>query len=82
MRCRKFRRKREEALNELYDSTPAARKTLRLRKSSCRPRIEEDQPNLLKTICDIDSYGLAAHEKRRDDVIRSTKTLNDLTEKL
>ena len=62
--------------------TPAARKTFRLRVSSGRPQNKEDQPDLLNTICDIALYGWAAHKKRRDAVIRNTKTFSDSTEKL
>lgn len=47
-----------------------------------RPRIEEDQPMLLKTSIDIAMYGSASHEKRQNTVYRSIKTLNELTEKL
>nr|XP_047125600.1 uncharacterized protein LOC124807608 [Hydra vulgaris] len=50
--------------------------------TSGHPRIEEIQPDLLKTICDIALYGSAAHEKRRDAVVRSTKTSSELTETL
>ena len=35
-----------------------------MRKNTGRPRIEVDQPMLLKTIIDIGMYGSAAHEKR------------------
>ena len=47
MRSRKFRSRRGEAL----------RKTICLQVSSGRPRVEEDQPDLLKTIYDIALYG-------------------------
>ena len=45
--------KKEKKGNELCDSTPATRKTIRLGVRSRSQRIEEDQSDLLKTICDI-----------------------------
>ena len=47
VRSQKFRSRGREALSELCDSTLATKKTLRPRVSSGRPRIEEDQPDLL-----------------------------------
>lgn len=47
-----------------------------------RPRLEEKQPELLKTIVDIAMFGSAAHDRRRADDIRSCRTLTDLHEKL
>ena len=72
----KSRRGRGRALNELCDSTLATRKTLCLLVSSGHPRIEEDQHDLRKTICDIDLYWSAAH-KKRDTVVTCTKMLSD-----
>ena len=47
-----------------------------------RPRLEEEQPLMLKTILEIALHGSAAHEKRQADVYRSIKTLDELTEQL
>ncbi|XP_047137550.2 uncharacterized protein LOC124814045 [Hydra vulgaris] len=82
LRSRKLRSNWREGLKKLCKSSPSAKKTLHLQMTSGRPRIEEEQPDLLKTICDIALYGSAAHEKRRDAVVRSTKTLSELTETL
>ena len=59
--------------------------TLRIRNEAGRPRLEDDQPLLLKAIVDIALYGSAAHEKRQSDVYdvyRSIKTLDELTKQL
>jgi hypothetical protein len=47
-----------------------------------RPRLETDQPLLLKTIIDIASVGSSTDERRRSEMIRTCKTLDDLTESL
>lgn len=41
--------------------------------------MEEEQPDLLKAICDIALHGSAAHDRRHDESVRSVKTLNELT---
>lgn len=51
---------------------------IKMRSSSGRPRLECDQPLLLKAICDIAIHGSGAHERRRCDILRSVKTLDDL----
>ena len=45
-----------------------------------RPRIESDQPMLLKDVLDIATIGAACSDKRRDDLFRTVKTLDDLKE--
>lgn len=44
--------------------------------------MEFDQPELLKTIIEIAMHGSASHDKRREDMFRSVKTLTQLKEKL
>lgn len=53
-----------------------------MRTFSGRPRIEDDQPELLKTIVEIAIHGSAAHDKRREELYRSVKTLTELLEEL
>lgn len=55
---------------------------LKIRKQAGRPRVEEDQPELLKAICDIALYGSAAEEKRQNEMVRSIKSLDELVEAL
>lgn len=63
-------------------------KHLVLRESSTakskpgRPRLEELQPELIKTIINMAIPGSAAHEKRQSEVYRSILTLNDLHDQL
>ena len=47
-----------------------------------RPRIEEDQPQLLQTILDIVSATSAADDRRRTEMLRTVTTLKDLTAEL
>lgn len=47
-----------------------------------RPRLEDDQPQLLKTIVDIVLCGAAADPRRRSEKLSSCKTLDDLHEAL
>jgi len=51
---------------------------IKIHSSSGRPRIESDQPLLLQAICDIAIHGSGAHERRRCDVLRSVRTLDQL----
>jgi len=53
-----------------------------VRDKTGRPIIEEDQSLLLETIVDIPLHGSASHERRQNDVYKSTKTLDQLTEQL
>ena len=45
-----------------------------------RPRIESDNPGILETLLEIATVGSACGEKRREDLVRTVKTLDDLTE--
>ena len=72
---------RNDRLKKLV-SNPALRKALKCRKKVGRPSLNEDNPELLKTIADIALHGSAADERRRSDVIRSIKTLDELTEEI
>lgn len=53
-----------------------------MRKNVGRPRIEENQPELLQTIINIALHGSAAHERRSENILRSVKTLNQMTDEL
>ncbi|GBL86297.1 hypothetical protein AVEN_132018-1 [Araneus ventricosus] len=55
---------------------------LKIREKCGRPRLEADQPELLKVIVHIAMHGSAAHENRQSDIYRSIKTLDDLTAQL
>jgi len=81
-RQQKARAKKKKLLTAACEKFPELRESLLLREKQGRPRIEEEQPLLLKTIVDIALHGSAAHERRQNEVYRSVKTLNDLTEQL
>lgn len=51
-------------------------------KRPARPRIESIQENLLETIVSLVTVGGAAHSRRREDILRSCRTLDDLHKEL
>lgn len=55
---------------------------MQVRDKEGRPRLEEDQPQLLKTICEIAMFGGSADLRRRSEMVRSCKTLKELTKEL
>lgn len=69
-------------LQELEESNPDVSGLLRKRPKPGRPRIEDKQPELLKTIVDIATYGSGADQRRRSDTIRTVMTLEELTREL
>lgn len=81
-RSKKRRDELKYSLNELKEKIPEASSFLNIRPAAGRPRVEDAQPELLKTIIDIAIHGSAAHERRRDESFRSVKTLDELVEAL
>lgn len=73
---------RKRKFEKQYEKNPELKAKLNFRKHSGRPRIEEDQSMLLKSIVDIALYGSVAHEKRQLELYRSIKTLDELTTQL
>lgn len=67
---------------KLCEEMPEIKKRLCIRGKQGRPRLEDDQPELLKQIISIATYASASHARRNDESYRSVKTLNELTEKL
>lgn len=45
-----------------------------------RPRIEDDQESILEVISDLAIFGGAVNAKRRTELIRSCKTLDELAD--
>lgn len=78
-RQKKSRIAKRIALEATMEKNPSLRSELKIRTQPGRPRIETKQPMLLETIINIAIHGSAAHEKRRSDVYRSVKTLDELT---
>ncbi|KAJ6639411.1 hypothetical protein Bhyg_12155 [Pseudolycoriella hygida] len=82
VRHRSRRLQRKRAIEKLSITNPDLKKKLNIRDAIGRPRIESDQPFLLQTIINLALKGSAAHERRRDETIRTVKTLDDLVDKL
>ncbi|KAL4721037.1 hypothetical protein ACJJTC_012456 [Scirpophaga incertulas] len=64
------------------NQSPIVADLLKARSAPGRPRLEEQQPQLLKTIVDLAMFGASAEERRRSEIVRSCRTLTDLHEKL
>lgn len=75
---KKLRETRKVNLEKAREKYPDLAVDLKIRDNSGRPRIEVDQPNLLKDILAIATVGAACSDKRRDDLFRTVKTLDDL----
>lgn len=82
VRMKNYRLNKRTKLKELCQEIPAAGAILNLRQKSGRPRIEEDQPDLLQVIVKIATLGSGAHLRRRDETLRCCKTLDELHEQL
>ena len=80
-RQQKLRDERKRCIAELDEET---QKKIKMKPSGelGRRKLVEDTDSLLKAICDIAIGGSAADERRRSTIIRSTRTLDDLTEAL
>jgi hypothetical protein len=81
-RAKKKRENDRKVLLQLEAESPEIYAKLHKRSKPGRPRVEDDQPELLSTIVDIATYGGGAEERRRSDQIRTIKTLEDLTTEL
>lgn len=67
---------------QLQSVASASSLTVGLREQPGRPRLEEDQPELLNVIKEIAIHGSATHDRRRTDEIRSCRTVSDLQKAL
>ena len=74
---RKLREKQRAALRAASTSTPG----VPFQEVSGRPR-HPDNEELLKTIVDLSMHGSSADERRRTEIIRSCRTLDDLHDAL
>ena len=72
--------KKKETLEKITKYFPEIATQLKTKQTTGRLRIESDQPMLLKDVLDIPTIGAACSEKRRDDLFRTVKTLDDLKE--
>ena len=79
----KFRAKKREGEAMLRENYPEIAVTLKARSGEVgRPRIEVDQPGLLSDILKIATIGAACGDKRREDIFRTVKTLDDLHQEI
>lgn len=81
-RSQKFREKMKDKLKIIAEKFPDADNILKVHSAPGRPRIEEENPDLISIITEIATYGSAAQEKRQDSSLRSLKTLEQLTDEL
>ena len=79
IRHRAHKKQREERLKNEH---PEFAQVLKLRDTVGRPRIECDNPGILETMLEIATIGSACGDKRREDIFRTVKTLDQLTEAL
>lgn len=77
-RQKQFRRQKKTKLEAAVEENPALAAILKVKSKSGRPRLENEQPGLLETIIDLAVFGSGADDRRRTELIRSCKTLDDL----
>ena len=77
---RKARKSRAEKWSNLEKEHPELmlRMKAKPRPGPGRPRIEDNQPELLNEILKIATIGAACGDRRREDIFRTVKTLDDL----
>ena len=81
-RSQKFRDTNRAKIIEVCEKIPEAGALLKVRKEPGRPRLEEDQPDLLQVISSIASLSSGAHLRRRDETLRCCRTLDELHKQL
>ena len=79
---KKHRENVRNKLESAKEKNPELAAILKSKKGPGKPRIEDKQPDLLKTIVDLVTCGSAADGRRRTDVLRSCRRLDDLHEQL
>ena len=79
-----FRDKKKKLIQKVCDGDENAARILKPvnREQAGKPRIEEDFPQLHSTILDIVDANSAAHDRRREPILRTTRTTSDLTDEL
>lgn len=69
-------------LANVCHQNPELAKVLNVRGEPGRPRLEESQSDLLKTIVDLAMFGASAEERRRCEIVCGCRTLTDLHPRL
>lgn len=75
---KKLRDKKKRALAQAVKDFPNLDTSLKVRDSTGRPPLEETYGNLHQVILSIATIGAAASDRRREDLFRSVKTLDQL----
>ena len=75
---KKLREKRKENIERVKREYPEIAAQLETKATVGRPRIESEQPGLLRDVLEIATIGSACGEKRREELFRTVKTLDDL----
>lgn len=75
---KKYREKKKRIMKEALKAFPSHEGSSVVRDNPGRPSLDDIYCNLHHDILHIASIGAAASDKRRDDLIRSVKTLDDL----
>ena len=75
---KKQRNQEREKMDEVRVNHPEIASELKSRERVGRPQIECDQPDLLNDILKIATIGADCGDRRREDIFRSVKTLDDL----
>ena len=75
---KKLREKKKLEMEKLKRDFPEIALTLSVREEPGRPRLEEDQPNLNTDILEIATIGAACSDRRREELFRTEKTLDQL----
>ena len=80
----KHRKKEKEKKLKIMREYPeiAASVNLQVHNQPGRPSLDIDQPELMNDILNIATIGAACSDKRREDLFRSIKTLDDLHSEL
>lgn len=80
-RQKKFRSSQKLKLKKVLE-IPGVNDILKLQKIAGRPKLENNQPELLKTILDIATFSGGADPKRRTETVHCVRTLNELHDRL
>ena len=74
----KYRNKKKSMLIKIAHEFPELATSVKVRNGPGKPPLEEQYPDLPMDILKIATIGAAVSERRRDEMFRSVKTLDDL----
>lgn len=81
-RQKRYRLVKSQKIKEVIATIPEAAEILKQKSSPGRWRIEDTQPDFLRTIIEIVTHGCGADDRRRTEMIRTCKTLDDVLAQL